>query len=64
MIIIEDQTPKPVKVRITGRWRVTLDDGTAYLPGETAEVPEAVAAHWIKSGWAKKLVNSRPTKDK
>jgi hypothetical protein len=63
-MIIEDQAPKPVTVRITGRWRVTLDDGTAYPPGETAEVPEAVAAHWIKCGWAKKLVNSRPIKDK
>jgi hypothetical protein len=62
-MITKDQTPKPVRVRITGRWRVTLDDGTAYLPGDTAEVPEPVAAHWIKSGYAKKLINPKP-KDK
>jgi hypothetical protein len=28
-----------------------VDHGKVFGPGETAEVPEDVAAHWIHCGW-------------
>ena len=29
-----------------------VDHGVVFGPGDTAQVPEDVAAHWIACGWA------------
>jgi hypothetical protein len=41
---------KPVRVTVLAPFMVS-HDGTAYRPGDTAEVPEHVAAHWILNEW-------------
>jgi hypothetical protein len=32
-----------------------VHDGIAYLPGETADVPDEVAREWAASGWIEPL---------
>ena len=34
-------------------------DGTVYGPGESAEVPDAVAEHWEVLGWVKKKAQAK-----
>ena len=37
-----------------------VHDGTVYGPGETAEVPKAVAQFWLRSGWADEVEEDEP----
>lgn len=47
--------PDHQSVTILDPWRVVDDDGTPYLPGETATIPEALADEWIRNHWATKV---------
>jgi NADH dehydrogenase FAD-containing subunit len=58
MIIKQPESERRTKVKVQHNYRLA-HDGDVFVPGDTAEVTEAVAAHWIKSGWAKKLINSK-----
>jgi hypothetical protein len=40
-------------VTVLAPYQVALN-GTVYAPGETAEVPDAVAKQWQAHGWVKK----------
>ncbi|VBA47919.1 hypothetical protein [Mycobacterium attenuatum] len=51
-----------MRVRVIGRFRV-LHDGRAYSSADGAvEVPDKVAQHWLKYGWARS-VESQPEPD-
>jgi hypothetical protein len=39
-----------------------VHDGTVYTPGQTADVPDDVAARWIDAGWVTKTAQKRATK--
>lgn len=43
-----------MKIRVAQGVQV-VHDGTVYLAGETAEVPEALARNWNREGWAAKV---------
>jgi hypothetical protein len=43
-------TPPLVLVVVTPPYQVA-HHGIVFRPGETAQVPEDVAAHWITCGW-------------
>lgn len=43
-------TPPPVFVTVAKPYQV-VHHGIVFGPGETAQVPEHVAAHWVACGW-------------
>ena len=43
-----------VKVTVADGVQVA-HDGTVYRPGDTADVPDHVAAQWITSGWVTEM---------
>jgi hypothetical protein len=40
----------PVRVRVVAPFQV-VRDLVVYRPGDVAEVPESVAADWVRDGW-------------
>jgi hypothetical protein len=49
-------TGATMKVKVLQPFQVS-HDGTIYRPGEVAEVPEAVAASWERSGWVEPVAD-------
>ena len=47
-----DQVTEARTVVIAQGVRCVTEDGTVYADGATATVPLALAAAWIRSGWA------------
>ena len=41
---------KPVRVKVLHPFSVS-HEGVSYWPGETADVPEHIAAQWIRNEW-------------
>jgi hypothetical protein len=39
-----------LKVKVVDRLQVA-HDGVVYPAGSTAEVPDEIAVHWLRSGW-------------
>jgi hypothetical protein len=57
MILETNMTDKQVKIKVTGRHSVAFD-GKRYVDGDSATVPEAVAAEWEREGWAERVSTS------
>jgi hypothetical protein len=47
--------PDHQTVTVLDPWRVVDDDGTTYMPGESATIPAALADEWIRNHWATKV---------
>jgi hypothetical protein len=47
------------KVAVITPFQVNHED-QVYGPGETAEIPAAVAAEWIECGWAQRTIEPTP----
>jgi hypothetical protein len=50
----EQQSTKPVTVRVSDRWRV-VHDGKPYVKGDTLTVPENVAEEWERCRWVERV---------
>lgn len=53
-----DDTVTPLRpnrrtVTVCKPWRVVDDEGNAYVGGDTATVPEALAEEWLRCQWVK-----------
>jgi hypothetical protein len=52
---------KTIKVRVSDRWRV-VHDGKPYVKGDGVEVPDDVAAQWLRQGWVQEVKATAPRK--
>jgi hypothetical protein len=43
-----------VKVKVLQPFQVS-HEGVIHRPGETAEVPDELGAHWLRSGWVEQV---------
>ena len=48
-----------MKVTVNAPFRVA-DAGTIYSPGDTADVPDHVAAEWVAAGWVTTSPDAAP----
>ena len=58
MILGDNVTENPVKVRVLGKHRV-LHEGKPYVRGDEVSVPEATAAKWERSRWIDQVAGKR-----
>ena len=49
---------KPIKVRVSDRWRV-VHDGKPYTKGDTLTVPEHLAEEWERSRWVERVTTGK-----
>jgi hypothetical protein len=60
MPITEKKTEQLVRVRVIDKYRVVDGNGRGYTKGDIAEVPEALAAEWIKNHWVERATTRKP----
>jgi hypothetical protein len=47
-----------VKVKVLQPFQVS-HEGVIHRPGDTAEVPDHIGAHWLRSGWVEQAGRPR-----